>query len=308
MNTPSSFFLAVDSAPMFDVPAIAKELKMLENMEIAPLGVPGSIDEEERGIAAQSIQSASLSFERNRSQVREALTAVLSRIFKDFELPVSYGADLGSGATGAMVEELLAPIIDKKSWIQIDANPAAVRENKRRHPESRILQGSYLRLEETLHLRDTLNIVTGLSSFDSTHFIEQAVRQAIIALKPGGYFVHMQDVRPGIGAGLREMEAMGFRAPYRVDMLKSNVGILEPITYILPDGRRMSVGELFRRNLGRAIEKQPDAELLFNNWVTSRRELPQGTPGKAYFQNILLSGFPQPIEEVSAVITVARKK
>ncbi len=300
--------ISVDTTPCFDVPAITKGCGKLEETWLTPLRFSGSIQEEERGIQAQSITTASLSFEKNRSQVREALQAMLARIFRDFDLPVSNGVDLGSGATGAMVEELLAPIIDKKSWIQVETNPAAVRENRRRYPSSIVVQGSYLRLEEALHLRDMLDIVTGLSSFDATHFIDQAVDQARVALRKNGYFLHMQDVRPGLGVCFRELEAMGFRPPYKADMLQSNVGIQEPLVYTLPDGRKMSVGELFRRNLGRAIERNPGMELIFNKWVTARKKLPEGTPGRAYFQNVLLLGFPIPLEEVSAVVTLARKR
>ncbi len=303
-----NYDISADIQPHFDVPAVMKQCGRLKETQFIPLSFPKSVEEEERGIQAQPITTASLSFERNRSQVREALQAILARIFRDFNLPTSNGADLGSGATGAMVEELLSPIISKKSWIQVETNPAAIAENRRRHPSSAVMQGSYLRLEETLHLRDKLDIVTGLSSFDATHFIEQAVEQARIALKKNGYFLHMQDVRPGLGVCFRELEAMGFRPPYKVDILQSNVGIQEPLVYTLPDGRKMSVGELFRRNLGRAIEGNSGMELVFNKWVTSRKALPAGTPGRAYFQNVLLSGFQVPLEEVSAVVTIARKK
>lgn len=302
------FQLEIGAPPLIDVPEMLGRMNMTYRASMVPLKTPQSIEEEERGIAAQPIQTASLAFEKNRSQVRAALQAILAKVFLEYGIPRRNGADLGSGATGAMVEELLAPHIDKDTWIQVDTNPQAVRENRRRHPGSTIMQGSYLRIRETLHLDNTLDIATGLSSFDSTQFIEHAVGQVAIALRSGGYFLHMQDVRPGLLAGFREMAAMGFQPPYRVDMIRSNVGIEEPIVYYLPDGRKMSVIELFRRNLGRAIERNADMELLMNHWITARRTLPSETPGRAYFQNILLSGFPTPVEEVSAVVTLARKK
>lgn len=304
----SQFQLEVGSSPVIDVPETLGRMNMTFRASMIPLAAPKSIEEEERGIAAQPIQTASLAFEKNRSQVRAALQAILARVFEEYDLPKSNGVDLGSGATGAMVEELLAPHIHKDTWIQVDANPQAVHENRRRHPGSTIVRGSYLRIQETLKLDNTLDIATGLSSFDSTQFIEHAVGQVATGLTSGGYFLHMQDVRPGLLVGFREMAAMGFEPPYRVDMVRSNVGIEEPIVYYLPDGRKMSVVELFRRNLGRAIERNADMELLMNHWITARRTLPPGTPGRAYFQNILLSGFPIPVEEVSAVVTLARKK
>lgn len=304
----SQFQFEVGAPPLIDVPEMLARMQMAFRASMVPLAAPKSIEEEERGIAAQSIQTASLAFEKNRSQVRAALQAILGKVFHEYNLPRRNGADLGSGATGAMVEELLTAHIDKDTWIQVDTNPQAVHENRRRHPGSTIMQGSYLRIRDTLHSDNTFNIVTGLSSFDSTQFIEHAVGQVATVLKSGGYFLHMQDVRPGVGVGFREMAAMGFQPPYHVDMVRSNVGIEEPIRYHLPNGGTMSVGELFRRNLGRAIGQSANMELLMNHWVTARRTLPTGTPGRVYFQNILLSGFPMPVEEVSAVVTLARKK
>lgn len=309
MNPIESQFHVEVGMPLIDVPETCAQMGMTSRRIMVPQDTPFSIEEEEKGIAAQPIQTASLSFEKNRSQVRAALQAILARVFREYNLPRRNGIDLGSGATGAMVEELLAPSIEKDAWIQVDANPQAVDENRKRHPVSAIMRGSYLRIRETLHiLGETLDIATGLSSFDSTQFIEHAVEEVATVLRSGGYFLHMQDVRPGVGVGFREMAAMGFQPPYHVDMVGSNVGIQEPIRYHLPNGMTVSVGELFRRNLGRAIAKNANMELMMNHWVTARRDLPHGTPGRAYFQNILLSGFPIPVEEVSVVVTLAKKK
>ncbi|MFA5830071.1 MAG: hypothetical protein WC843_06315 [Candidatus Gracilibacteria bacterium] len=53
-------------------------------------------------------------------------------------------------------------------------------------------------------------------------------------------------------------------------------------------------------------------ELLFNQWVTARKPI-DGPPALWYFMNILLRAeyFPpetEQVEEVSAVVTVARKR
>lgn len=297
----------IGDGPITDVPGFLRSTGQLQRGTFAPFSSPKDHLEEERGIAAQDIKNASLIFERTRSQVREALLAIVRYMFQRFKLPKTGGVDFGCGATGEMVEELLPADIDRNSWTQIDMNPRAVEENRRRHPHSNIIQGSYLNTA-SLGLENQLNIATGLSSLDSTCFIEDAIGQIRETLQAGGYLFHVQDVRPGKGFGLDEMEHMGERLPYRVEICESTG---DPLMYRTREGL-LSVGELFRRRIGRALWNEPGMELLFNRWVIARRNLTaqerERKEGRAYFMNILFRHPQFNFEEASAVVTIARKR
>lgn len=294
----------VGDSPYRDMLCFMRQHDMLQRADISPLKMPDTPEAEIEGIAKQDITASSI-FERTRMSVRDGLKAIVSHIFDRFDLPKDKGLDIGCGATGEMVEELLPNTVDKNSWMQIDANPSAVRENRNRHPAAKVQQGSYLHMDGVRNL----NIVTGLSSLDATCFIDKAIDQIRRALKKGGYLLHIQDVRPGINYGMREAEYMGLEPPYEIEVIK---GHNEPLTYWLQQ-EYVNVGELFRRRLGRAIENNTGMELVFNKWVNARRFLDSG-PARWYFLNILLQApyFPPetppiPIEDVSAVVTVARR-
>lgn len=305
----SDFDLYIGDEAYKDMPGFLRQNELMRVAEIT-LGVPPvSPDEELRGIRTQNISQASLIFERTRSLVRDALRAVVGYVFDRFDLPKDVGVDIGSGATGEMVEELLPPGISKSSWVQLEANPSAVAENRRRHGASTIVEGSYLDMRVK-----NLKVVTGLSSLDATSFLDHAIEEVRSALRDGGYLFHVQDVRPGIGFGFREMQHMGYVLPYTAEIPQ---GAPDPLTYLVSrksaEKKYIDVGELFRRNLGRTIQANPGMELLFNKWVTARRPI-SISPARWYFLNILLQTVPcfppdnQSMEEVSAVVTVARKK
>lgn len=302
----NGYDLHIADKPRRDMPEFLRRHDMLQPAELTLLSAPTNIKEELAGIRAQNIKTASSVFERNRVPVRGALRAIVGYAFDKFNLPKSGGVDIGSGATGEMVEELLPQSVTRSSWVQLEANPSAVSENQRRHPNSRIVEGSYLNMGVS-----GLDIVTGLSSLDATCFLDQAIEQVRSALKEGGYLLHVQDVRPGKGFGLREMAHMGHKPPFNAEIPKD---VDDPLTYFTDRQKQkaVSVGELFRRNLGRTIENNSGMELLFNRWVTARKPI-DGPPALWYFMNILLRAeyFPpetDQTEEVSAVVTVARKR
>lgn len=264
--------------------------------------VPPTIEDEEQGISSQDIVRASSHFEQNRSQVRDALRAIVGWVFDEFHLPRSNVVDFGSGATGEMMHQLLRGKVDPISCAEIELNFNAVEENKRRHPQAAIHQGSYHNVQ-ALGLQSNLEMVTGLSSLDATQFIAHAVEQMSSAIKPGGWFFHAQDVRPGAGTGHREMQFMGIEQPYDVEVFASTDTVL---TYKTPEGM-LSVGELFRRNLERAVKADPTLELVMSDWVVAKRRLSLKELGRVYYLNALLT-VSVPVEEASMVITLARKK
>lgn len=281
---------------------------------LTPVGVPPDCKEEADGISKQDVVTASLIFERTRAHFREELRAILEYVFEKKALPKLGGLDIGSGATGEMVNELLPFTADqRRTWVQMDVNPDAVAANNKRHPENTIMHGSYLDMHGTLNLPDdSLDIVTGLSSLDATRFLPQAIAEIRRVLKRGGYLVHMQDVRPGLGFGFDEMARRGTTPPFDAELLPSgNNGGMDPIAYHTSTEGLISVGECFRRGLGRAISTDPEMELLTNNWFTARRSRPQDQPTMLYGMNVRLDYIEpgkSPFKEASAVVTIARKK
>ncbi len=269
--------------------------------------LPHDVAEEERGLARQPISTASLSFEQNRLKVLTALQGIAACVFDRYQLPKFGGIDVGSGATGAMVHQFLEPSIHASSWSEMDVNPSAVAENIRRHPNAKVFAGSYLNLGQVRELPEHVDIITGLSSLDATQFIPQALSEIREKLRVGGFLLHIQDVRPGLGTPVRELEHMGLSAPFRAYVAQSNVGIQEPLAYETPEGL-LSVGELFRRNLGRLIERQHGMRLLVNDWISARRLANPSLGGSAYYMNMHLRGIPHLVDEVSVVVTLAQRQ
>lgn len=295
----------------------------LASAQIQPHPMHIGAKEEEQMLATLDVKNASGYFERNRHKVAKTLGALASYVFQKHGLAKNGGVDFGSGMTGAMVHDLLAPSINASTWAEIDIHPDAVAENKRRHPGATVLRGSYLDVE-ALGLKGVLSVATGLSSLDATYFIDDAVRQIGSTLTPGGAFLHIQDVRPGVNSGFQALRRMNVRPPYRGEVLVSptNNAVMG---YQTPSGWS-SVGELFRQNIGNAIEQDDSLELVMNDWVIARRPVGNNAPGRLYQMNICLdvptpsqfSTLPEEFqsllqshvgfEQSAAVVTVARKR
>jgi len=274
--------------------------------------MPGSFAFEEQGIADQRIDKVSLPFGEHRKPVIDALRAIIGYQIFNHNIPTSAGLDIGCGSLGSMVEDLM-PIreSDKLTWTQIDVNQDAVEENRRRHPFSNISKGSYL----NLGLRDCLPLVTGLSSLDSTAFIDRAVQQVRDALVEGGFFLHVQDVGPCIWGPFQEMVSMGEKFPYNVEMNPSmcpngqidESDALHNIAMYHSKEGVLSVVELFRRRIGRAISSTPGMKLLENDWFTAIG-LSKSREDACFYNSGYLDQSSNPnLQVVSAVVTLAKK-
>ena len=99
-------------------------------------------------------------FERNRKKVESSLIKLVSFIWDNYKLPREHVIEFGSGATGYF-DAVLTPR-DVRNWLQIEINPNAIVENKRRNPDAQVVEGSYY----CIGYRDVL-MITGLSSFDT---------------------------------------------------------------------------------------------------------------------------------------------
>lgn len=287
------------------LPLLLLEQGYLRLNHVAEWRAPQNAETEERGIAAQNAEAASGEFERTRHQVRDALQAIIGSVIAAFNIPCrDGGVDIGSGASGEMVNQLLKPYLHgaESSWAQVELNPRAVALNRARHPLATIVEGSYFRLVDSLQLRGT-NVITGLSCLDATHFLPQVIASVRDSLRAGGYLLHIQDVRPGDGAGFRYMQRHGHTPPYPNLILPNGSPLLYPI-----QSSMVSVGEMLREELGEVITSTDGMELLFNEWVEARRTVSSGTMARLYYLNTLLGIAPPAEDSISAIVTVARKK
>lgn len=286
---------------------------MYESGYLRPCAIEGSlysprdVAEEEAGISQFDPGVESPTFDRTRQHFREAIRAAVGHFFEKFDLPRRGGLDIGSGATGSMVHSFLDGTVEKHSWTEMDVNPQSVRANAKLHPGARVVTGSYHRLD-SLNLHDSLDMVTGLSTLDATQFIPHAIAQIRNALRRGGYLFHLQDVRPGNGAGLRELQAMGEQSPFHCLAFHTDRPQPEFAAFASSDGSVFSTGELFRRQLDRAFVADGGYEVLLNDWVRSGKKIP-GKIGRTYYLNSDLQHISaQPAQhEAYMIVTLARK-
>jgi len=286
------------------VPRLLRANGLLSTGTMEFYRIPCNIEEEELHLKEQDPCDASALFEKNRAEVLGTLRAIAGCVMARFDIPRKNGIDVGCGATGGMIHQLLKGLIDEHTWAEVDLNPRAIKTLLERYPRANAFEGSYHRVGN-LGLHENLDIITGLSSLDTTQFIEHAIEELQGALKKGGYLLHIQDVRPGLGTGWRELRRKGMESPYSAELLDKTSNENAVFAYKTPN-EVVTTGELFRRALGRALEQNSRYQLLMNDWVRATRKLEGETRGKLYYMNILLT-VREPVEDASAVVTVARK-
>jgi SAM-dependent methyltransferase len=280
-----------------------------------------SFANEEKYIAGQNIQIASGTFEQARFYGREGLRAILRWVFNEYSLPKT-GLDVGSGMTGEAVNQLF-PLTEREivQWLQIDANPEAVEENRQRGANAQI--ASYLNLERDIR-GESFHLITGLSSLDATWFVERAISQIREHLSQGGFFLHIQDVIPGIHTGSRVLSKMGipskdFRVQdeemhgYIVEIANTTTEGQVPITYAVPNilppqtQNFTTSAELLNFDLGHILQEQHFKVLLSGCMTAVRSVYPEEEMGTAYFLNGVLGGSNIQKRQSSAFITLAQK-
>ncbi|MBI2042874.1 class I SAM-dependent methyltransferase [Candidatus Pacearchaeota archaeon] len=109
--------------------------------------------------------------------------------------PEGCGAEFGCGAYGWFYNYLLP---EGRRLIQFDINPKAVGNNReytvklfKGKPE--IAVGS---LYEMPLKNSSLDFIVGFNSWDSIYFFEKSVEEVRRCLRPGGFFVHYQNLQP----------------------------------------------------------------------------------------------------------------
>ncbi len=238
-------------------------------------------------------------FERNRKRVEDQLKTITDFLWKYFNLPTSGIIEYGPGATGYFDSQLKPTYVGKV--LQIEINPHAISENLRRNPDACIAQGSYYDYPIS-----HVSMVSGLCSFDTAQDMPRAIDHVADVLAPGGYFLHIQDVRPGTLCILRYLERK-YRDIPQYGFIHQNI-----LMGLQVGQRRVTVTELFRQNIGDAILHHDSFDPILNHYVTLVRPM-QGSFVEKYFLNYyslgLMLGSDDPgMSKTTVLVTLARKK
>jgi len=121
----------------------------------------------------------------------EASRKIVNDTF-DFE-SVDNGAEFGCGIYGWLYNYLLPSGV---RWKQFDINPKAVDHN-RNYTKSIFGKEPAIDIGNVyeMPLKDSsVNVIAGLSCWDSIGFFEEAIKEVDRCLEPGGHFVHYQDI------------------------------------------------------------------------------------------------------------------
>jgi SAM-dependent methyltransferase len=209
----------------------------------------------------------------NRKIVEEVLSEYLGNVERCVEF--------GSGAYGTFYT-LLLPEQLKQYWTQYEVNPIFNRHNKLL---SEFLFSSPSSIEEgsayEMPLEDnSIDLVAGLSSWDSMYFQEKAMSEVRRVLKPGGMFVHFQDILPSDGLivcledakrkklGLPKEFDCGFYSQ-KIEPFSGSTQVVEQlisVTSIDDDNEEVRLGKYLHHNLAR-ISQSLGMEVLFNDTV-----------------------------------------
>ncbi|MBI4894925.1 MAG: hypothetical protein HY831_00380 [Candidatus Aenigmarchaeota archaeon] len=201
--------------------------------------------------------SCTTGFERNRERVRSSLVNLFDDIWEEYGLPRENIIEYGSGATG-YYDAFLRPR-NIKNWLQIEINPTAIAENRRRNPRANIVEGSYNDIQYK-----NVPMITGLSSFDTSENLYHAMNQVATALESGGYFLHVQDVRPGVTTVLNYLHKKGINSKTFLGPSKVVCGDMLAVI----NGNPVPTVDIFRDALGDAIKSQPNLDLVENTYFT----------------------------------------
>ncbi|MBI4149873.1 class I SAM-dependent methyltransferase [Candidatus Woesearchaeota archaeon] len=249
---------------------------------------------ESEGIDATAI------FEKTRKNVQGLLQAIVAHVWDAYSLPRNGVIEYGSGATGYFYARLKPE--DVANWLQVEINPKAVEENRRRNPTARVVEGSYYNIPYR-----EVPVICGLSSFDTALFMGKAIHQVAEALAPGGYFLHLQDVRPGVGCISAHVKRKTGKVPERAYIFEKETR--DPIIAMCIGDEPVTVNEIFRSAISEGIKAIPGLELLVNDYVQAMRTIP-GSETQGYFFNSYYRISPVTHAHQNAVmlVTLARKR
>ncbi len=272
------------------------EMGVLEKTDL-DIVIPGSFDPELMAKYFRSEPIGATDFTRNREKFRDQLQGIVSHLWKKHNLPKDGIVEYGSGSTGYFFSKLRPN--DCGNWLQVEINPTAIENNKKLNPNAQVIEGSYY----DIPFRN-VPLVCGLSSFDTAQFMDEAMKQVATALQPGGYFVHIQDVRPGTGCVTGYLQNKGKVIP-RVAYTAPGDGNI--FFSFVTDGKIIPSHELFRESIEDGINSQPDLRLVSNTYLTAENPIPGETTNHYLFNSHLALKSSPAYKKATTLVTIAQK-
>ncbi len=258
-------------------------------------------DVEER-IKQRSL-SSTFDYRRVRRFYEDQLKDIVEHVWSTFSLPRDEQIiEMGCGPFGYFCNRLRPEGISEEQWVQRELVAKFVNTNRQTYPHRRIEQGSFYSIED----RD-ISLITGLSSLDSPQFIGVAIDQVAKALKPGGYFLHIQDVLPDEKGVLYFMHEKEFGLQHVLDHHPEGCSPI-PIGFEFDQGR-FDIVSLFGAVLKLSIEERPDLKLITHGYYTHTSILPGHLPHHNSFLFVQSnSEDTSPLREFTALVTLFQKK
>ena len=208
----------------------------------------------------QPIEFTTTNFESYRAPIKKSLANIVEFLWNHYDLPTDLVLEYGAGAMGYFYSHLKPNYVH--NWQQVEINPLAIAENKRRNPSASVIEGSYDNI-----LYKNIPLIAGLSCLDTTDDISHTIAQIAGGLMSGGYLLHLQDV------GCSNQFIVRHTKKTRVDAKKHDDRLYfindGSIWGVLIDGKKMTINEVFQESIGDAINNNPDLELMMNHYVTA---------------------------------------
>lgn len=241
---------------------------------------------------------ATTAFERNRKKVEQSLVKLVAFLWDHYKLPRDGIVEYGSGATSYFYAVLRPK--DVRNWLQVEINSNAIAENLRRNPAAQIIKGSYYNIPYR-----EVPMITGLSSFDTASDVPRAIDQVSQALAEGGFFLHIQDVRPGLNCVTTHFQKTHGLVP---EYVLAHQGA---VMGFMADVRRLTLVDIFREAIGDGIRNHPDLDLIVNDYHTLSERLSMPVY-ESYFLNLHLIDT-KPLDtggmrNTTILVTIAKKK
>ncbi|MFC1690805.1 methyltransferase domain-containing protein [Nanoarchaeota archaeon] len=271
----------------------------LEPQEMPPIefGCPN----DEKFHRTQSTEDSD--FDERRKWRKDQLIKLTNFLWEYYNLPRENITEYGAGSTGYYWANLRPKGIE--DWLQVDINPLANKENGRRNPGAKIIEGSCYDIPSR-----GCHLITGLALLDTVSDIPLAVDQIAEALAEGGYLFHILDNYPG-HRGVKEyliasrgsIPEEGFRAKFR-----GNIFAQPTILGFVIDQKRETLINLFRDAMGDAIKKQPSLDLIANDYFTYSEPIDR-PEHQALFMGLRYENPAEKgVKTTTALITLAQKK
>ncbi len=213
-------------------------------------------------------------YDRNREKFLPLLQTIVRNVWDRFRIPKTLVLEFGPGSTGYFYAKLRPE--DVGQWIQLEINPKAIEENKRRNPQAVVFEGDYYDIKHK-----NIPTICGLSSFDTAIEMDKAIDQVADALMPGGYFLHIQDVNPGFGCTTSYITRATGSYPKECLAFQKK---LEKMVAFKVGGEWVTDFELFRRNIGASLGRRRDLDVKLNRYVRARTPI-RGNTSHIYFGN-----------------------